>query len=219
MTDSISVSQRESERCIVIDATIDMNCPWCFFALRHLRTALSRVDEDVHVDIKFHPFILFPDLPSTGTDLTPCMLTPEVNAAAVSALVSINNDRLLLPTLNAHVVLRAAQTAGKGMEFVDALFILYFEQGRSINDVSVLAAAAVSAGMPLTESAVSAMTAQGSANIMDLLELERASRASGITKVPHFAVSEQGKRCKFEFKGALGPEVFEDAIAELDNLL
>jgi hypothetical protein len=49
------------------------------------------------------------------------MLTPEVNAAAVSALVCIINDRLLLPTLNAHVVLRAAQVESppRGVEHVE----------------------------------------------------------------------------------------------------
>ncbi len=203
-------------RRIVVDVTIDMNCPWCFFALRHLRTALAIIDDDVRIDIKFHHFILFPGLPPAGINLTPCMLTADVKSAAISSKVILNNQRLLLPTLGAHVILHAAEIAGVAIAFTEALFCSYFEQGNNINDPMVLSSAARSVGMSLSEADVSAMIAEDSPNVKALLLLENSTRTSGIKRVPHFIVKKDGKRCKFEFEGAAGPEIFGDAIDELE---
>lgn len=206
-------------RIVEIEVTIDLNCPWCFFALRHLRTALSRLEEDIKVVVHFHHFILFDGLPTVGATLTPCMMTSAVKEAAISASVSLNDNRVLAPSIDAHIVLCAAEKAGVAIEFLEALFVLYFEQGKSISNHDILASAATSAGMTLTQYDVSEMTKTDglSPNRRCVFDSVQSRKAAGISKVPHFVVGEQGKRCKFSFYGANNPDVFDDAISELEN--
>src|ERR1700688_4168730 len=53
---------------IKIDFVSDVSCPWCVIGLKSLEQALSRVGDEISVDMHFQPFELNPQLGAAGED-------------------------------------------------------------------------------------------------------------------------------------------------------
>ena len=51
-----------------IDLVSDVVCPWCAIGVARLEQALGQLD-DVEARLRWHPFVLNPDLPAEGRDM------------------------------------------------------------------------------------------------------------------------------------------------------
>ena len=63
--------------------------------------------------------------------------------------IKFNPDRLIVNTLKSHCMLDYAKAEGKQDLLAENLFAAYFEQGKNINSVDVLAKVAVDTGLNL----------------------------------------------------------------------
>ena len=53
---------------IEIDVVSDVMCPWCYVGKRRLEKAISRLPDDIAVDVTWRPFQLDPAIPPQGRD-------------------------------------------------------------------------------------------------------------------------------------------------------
>lgn len=202
---------------ISVEVLLDMTCPWCYFALKHLNAALQRHGKDYSFEITFAPYFLFPGLAPEGMSVTPCMQTDDVKAAAAAACVALDESRRLKRTHAAHAALRTvvSNDASLGLAFVLRLMALHFEQGKDISDVGVCLSAARDAGCVIHEPA-SFCRAASDPDTWALIDAEAAAaRAAGRTRVPRFSCQRKGARRVIAFEGALSTEVFDDLVDEL----
>ena len=76
---------------IKIDFVSDVSCPWCVIGLKSLEQALSRLGDDISVDMHFQPFELNPQLGAAGEDSAEHLkkkygATPEQSARSREAI-------------------------------------------------------------------------------------------------------------------------------------
>lgn len=148
---------------LVIEMVSDLVCPWCWLGLRRLKEAVA-LAPDVEFDLFFRPFELDPNVPPEGTDYKTAMAkkfsSPEAKARSQqmkSALIKYGEDEGIPfnfdkitrrpNTINAHRVVRWAQGQGVALDAKEALFSAYFEHGRDIGDLEVLADVGASVGL------------------------------------------------------------------------
>ncbi len=53
-----------------IDIVSDVVCPWCIIGYKNLEDAISRLDGEIDVTLRWHPFELNRDMPPEGQDLS-----------------------------------------------------------------------------------------------------------------------------------------------------
>jgi hypothetical protein len=53
---------------VKIDFVSDVACPWCAVGLKSLEAAIARVGGELHVELRFQPFELNPQMPAEGED-------------------------------------------------------------------------------------------------------------------------------------------------------
>jgi predicted DsbA family dithiol-disulfide isomerase len=144
-----------------IDVIADPVCPWCFLGKRRLFRALA-MRPDIAFNVKWRPYRLDPSVPREGMDrqLYMRMRFGEDPQKIVEMhkllLVEGEKDGIAFDfeamtrrpdTLNAHRLIRWAETAGVQDEIVERLFIAYFENGEDIGETRVLADIADLCGM------------------------------------------------------------------------
>ena len=92
---------------------------------------------------------------------------------------------------------------------MDALFAAYFEQGRDIGDIDVLADIADSAGM---DAAAVRRLLEGDADAEDISARDAHARERGVTGVPTFVIANQ-----HVVPGAQQPELWLRLIDEINE--
>ena len=145
-----------------IDFVSDVSCPWCAIGLAGLEQALSRLGDDVPVELRFQPFELNPQMPAEGQDIVEHLtqkygLTPEqceANAEAirqrgeaVGFTFGKGKRRRIYNTFDAHRLLRWAGLEGRQRELKHALLRAYFTDGDNPADFAVLVRTASEAGL------------------------------------------------------------------------
>jgi len=199
---------------LVIEIASDVICPWCYIGKKRLEKALALVDGEVKPVIRWLPFQLNPDMPSTGMARAEYrrakfgsvergkQLDARVASEGRGEGIEFAFDRIERTpnTSAAHQLIDLAQSQGKGQQVVDALFRAYFEEARDIGDPDVLKTIAVGSG-------VSGWP--GQANAKGVAELEENMRGLGISAVPTFIFER-----KFGVSGAHPPEALASAIRE-----
>lgn len=199
----------------------DAICPWCWIGKRRLDQALAMLSEHepgLAFELSFFPFMLNPDMPEEGVDRASYRaakfgslersreLDAQVAAAGAECGLEFRHDRMTRTpnTTNPHRLARFAAEAGVQRDVVEAIFRAYFNEGRDIGDVAVLAGIGAAQGMDRettlvrlrSDEAVDAVRAQAAS----------ASRA-GITGVPSFVLNRH-----FLFSGAQPAETIADAL-------
>jgi predicted DsbA family dithiol-disulfide isomerase len=208
---------QESE-VLTIDIVSDVVCPWCYLGEKRLEAALAEAPRPVAV--RWRPYQLDPTIPEGGLDRAEYMTkkfgasgrlkTVHDNLVRLGAEVGIHfafdNIKRSPNTLDAHRVIRWANSAGVQGKVVDRLFRAYFVEGRDIGDRGVLIEIAGECG--LDAGLVEKLLAEGAD--VDLVREEIAqAQAIGVSGVPFFIFAG-----RLGVPGAQDPSVLLSAMAQ-----
>ena len=202
---------------VTIDVVSDVMCPWCLIGKRRLEKALE-MREGVPVNVRWRPFQLDATIPEDGMDRQEYLnrkfggpegaknIYDNVRAAGAEEGIPFKFEDIKKSpnTINAHRLIRWAETTGVQDEMAERLFQLYFMEGGDLTDKEVLADNAEKAGM---EREVVETLLAGDAD-KDAVKNEIATASQmGVTGVPCFIVDG-----KYAVMGAQQPEVIAGAI-------
>ena len=178
-----------------IDVIADPVCPWCFLGKRRLFRAMA-MRPDIAFDVKWRPYRLDPSVPreGMGRQLYMRMRFGEDPQKIVEMhkllLVEGEKDGIAFDfeamtrrpdTLNAHRLIRWAETAGVQDEIVERLFIAYFENGEDIGETRLLANIADLCGMDGLEIAE---LLEGDTDTARVQRDDQIAREMGVTGLP-----------------------------------
>ena len=185
----------EADEILTIDIVSDVVCPWCYLGEKRLEAALAEAPQPVAV--RWRPYQLDPTIPAGGLDRAEYMAkkfgntgrlqTAHDNLVRLGAEVGLpfafDKIKRAPNTLDAHRLIRWANSAGVQGKVVDRLFKAYFVEGRDIGDRGVLIDIAGESG--LDAKLVEKLLAEGAD--ADLVREEIAqAQAIGVTGVPFF---------------------------------
>jgi predicted DsbA family dithiol-disulfide isomerase len=205
---------------VKLDILSDPICPWCYIGKTHLDRALAEAPGHPFV-IEWHPFQLNPDMPPEGMDRRAYLeakfggkegalraYAPVVEQAEAAGLKIDFEAMTRTPnTLDAHRLIHWAGIEGCQTAAVSALFKAYFEEGRDIGDIEVLADIADGIGM---DAAVVGKLLKSDADRKEIAERDAHSRSMGVSAVPTFIVA--GKHA---VPGAQPPALWRKVLDEL----
>lgn len=179
-------------RVLTIDIVSDLVSPWCYLGTRRLVRALDQLEGAAVPDVKWQPFEINPAIPPGGMDVDRYLnsvfgsanaarvMLDKVAAEGEEEGIHFNFDRVrsVPNTLAAHRLILLAEEEERGARMTQALFRGFFEEGRDIGDVDVLAELAADVGLDATEYLV------GDRN-RDLVRTKEAQAVgAGLTGVP-----------------------------------
>jgi len=202
----------------------DPICPWCYIGKAKLDAAIAEVGVNPFA-VSWRPFQLNPDMPREGMDRQAYLdakfggpagaaeVYGRIAEAASAAGLDLAFDKIARTpnTLDAHRLIRWAETEGAQDTVVDALFRRYFEAGQDISDPGVLVDTAEAAGL---ERAVIERLLAGDADRETLAEEDRAAREMGITGVPTFVING-----RYVLQGAQDSATWANVIREIGAAL
>jgi len=202
---------------LTIDIVSDVVCPWCYIGKRNLEAALAaRPVGDV--EIRWRPYQLDATIPPEGIARRTYLerkfgtrvdeIYVRVAAAGHEAGIDFAFDRIERSpnTLDAHRLIRWAQSAGRQNDIVEELFRSFFIEGRDIGDHAVLTETAAAAGM---DAQVVQRLLPGDADKESVREEIATAQRLGVTGVPFFIFAG-----RFGLPGAQPAEVLADAISK-----
>ncbi|HEY1453393.1 MAG TPA: DsbA family oxidoreductase [Roseiarcus sp.] len=208
---------QESEP-LTIDIVSDVVCPWCYLGEKRLEAALAEAPQQVA--LRWRPYQLDPTIPAGGLDRAEYMAkkfgksgglqTVHDNLVRLGAEVGLpfafDKIKRAPNTLDAHRVIRWANSAGSQGKVVERLFKAYFVEGRDIGDRGVLIDIAGECG--LDPKLVETLLAEGAD--ADLVRDEIAeAQAIGVSGVPFFIFAG-----RVGVPGAQEPSVLVRAMAQ-----
>ena len=205
-------------KTLTIDVVSDVVCPWCYIGKRRLEAALASLP-DIAVTVRWLPFQLDPTIPAQGLDRQAYMekkfgaeryrdITANITAVGESLGIpfAFADIKRAPNTLDAHRLIRWAETAGVQGAVKEHLMRLFFVEGGDIGDREVLIGVARAHGMDAD--AVARLLEQGAD--IDAVRADIASAQSlGINGVPFFIIGG-----RIGVSGAQTPEVLRSAILE-----
>jgi len=206
-----------------IDVVSDVMCPWCFIGKKRFEKALAAVEGEVDVEVNWRPFQLDPTLPPEGKDRDTYLsekfggierareLYRNIENAGAEEGIPFRFDAIAVSpnTLDAHRLIRWAQTAGEGIQgrVVERLFELYFLEGANIADHAVLVDVARDAGM---DAAIVETLLAGDADRDAVTQEIALAQQMGVSGVPCFILGN-----KYAVIGAQSPAAIADAIRKV----
>lgn len=147
-----------------IDFYGDLTCPWCHLGWRRLHTALQ-LRPNLSPVLRWRPYQLNPDVPTTGLDRSEYLLRKFGNAERVREVlqtveaamrleglhVNLQRIRVMPSTYLAHRLMLVAESIGRADAFLQEIFISYFVQGKHVGDPAILREVAQLARLPHTD--------------------------------------------------------------------
>ncbi|QPH54327.1 DsbA family oxidoreductase [Pontivivens ytuae] len=201
-----------------LDIISDPICPWCYIGKAKLDRALEAGGNPF--EITWRPFQLNPDMPAEGMDRTEYLeakfgkenakgFYARIEQAAQEAGLDVDFAKIARTpnTVDAHRVIRWAQTTGNQSAVVSQLFRRYFKEGQDISDHAVLLDVAQSAGM---EREIVERLLAGDADRAEVIAEDTQAREMGVSGVPTFLIGG-----RYVVQGAQEPAVWEKVIADL----
>jgi predicted DsbA family dithiol-disulfide isomerase len=204
---------------LVVDVVSDVVCPWCYVGKRRLEAALALRD-DANTAIRWRPFQLDGTIPAEGLDRVTYMTRKfgsldkiagiQERLTAIGADEGIAFDFAAIKrspnTLDAHRLIRWADSLGRQGDIVEALFRAFFVEGRDIGDRAVLADIAAEQGLDRAEAA--AMLVASTDVEFVTREIDMAHQI-GVQGVPFFIFAG-----KLAVSGAEAADVLAAAMAQ-----
>lgn len=205
---------------IPLDIISDPICPWCYIGKVKFDRAIAEMGENPF-DITWRMFRLNPEMPAEGMGRKAYLEAkfggPEgaarvygsIEKAAKDAGLAVRFDRIerTPQTLDAHRLIRWAQTTGDQGAVVDRLFDAYFLEGQTLSDPTFLAGVAEAVGM---DGSVVARLLEGEADRAELEAEEAEARRMGVSGVPCFIING-----RYVLQGAQETETWVRIIREL----
>ena len=206
---------------MTIDVFADIACPWCYIGERRLFAALAQRKLDVQP--RWRPFQLQPHLPPTGLPWRAFVEQKfggweraqagfrHVAAAAEADGIVFDFEHVASAanTTDAHRLILFAREHDREWEAAEALFHAYFTEGRNLNVLDDLLAAAVAAGLDAQQTKAYLASDAGR---REVLESQETARELGITGVPCTVFDN-----RFALSGAQPVEVFVQALDEMTS--
>ncbi|MEO1203694.1 MAG: DsbA family oxidoreductase, partial [Pseudomonadota bacterium] len=184
---------------LTVDAIGDVACPFSFLGKRRLDKALEAVQGPVEKN--WYPWQLNSELPADGMAFDEYLVERFGSAEAVEPVlenlkregkavgIDFRFDRIerMPNTLRAHQLLYLAESRGlDAVAMADDILSAFFEQGRDIGDVEVLAKIGLRHGI-LTGDVIAAT--ENEKTRAAVLACERQVRESGVAAVPAFLLN------------------------------
>lgn len=203
---------------LVVDVWSDVVCPFCYMGDTLLGQALEKFPHASRVEVRYHSFLLMPELTDTPIDLPELLagrygktreqavaMNDQVAERARQIGLDYRFDRAqTVSTLTAHELSHFAAAHGKQHEMVQRLFQAYFTEGLNVADHQVLADLAAAVGLD-RDAALAALT---SGEFADAVEEDiQQARQYGIQGVPFFVFAG-----KYAVSGAQPVEAFLQAL-------
>lgn len=205
---------------LVVDVWSDVMCPFCYMGDTLLAQALEKFPHAAGVEIKYHSFLLMPQLSDDDAPVSPTDLLsakhglPREQAQAMNDQVTERARQIGLDyrleqaqavgTRTAHQLSHFAAAQGKQHEMVQRLFEAYFTEGLNVADHQVLAGLAADVGLD-RDAALAALASGEFAGAVEA-DIEQAHQY-GIQGVPFFVFAG-----KYAVSGAQPVEAFLQAL-------
>lgn len=196
-------------------------CPFCYLGDTILERALARFSHRDAVEVRYHSFLLAPDLsPDEVVDVTtylsqskgvPLAQAEQMNSQLAARGRTVGLDYRLdlaqaTDTRRAHELTHFAAGRGLQHEMMLRLFAAYFTEGRVVSNLDTLAELAADVGLVAEE----ARAAVESGEYAEAVEADLAqARSLGIRGVPFFVFD-----MTFAVSGAQPEEVFTQALEQ-----
>src|SRR5580700_10629412 len=144
-----------------IDIISDVICPWCYIGKRRLEKAITALDRQHEVQVRWLPFQLNPTMPKEGISRKDYRirkfgswersleLDAKVVAVGETEGIHFAFDRIdrTPNSVDAHRLIWLADQQGSQDAIVEALFRAYFSDGRDISDRETLIDVVAEAGI------------------------------------------------------------------------
>lgn len=209
---------------LAIDIFSDVICPWCLIGRERLRQALTQIDAERPIAVRWLPFELNPDMPKEGMDRREYVeakfgsidnartIYDRITEAGRDEGIAFDFSRLSRTpnTFDAHRLIWLAGSEGRGDTVKDALFRAYFFDAADIGDHTVLIELAVACGLDRDRVAAMLDSEEG---IETVRYLEQVAHSMGVSGVPFFIFDG-----RVAVSGAQPPETFLEAIAKADEM-
>ncbi len=206
---------------MIVDVWSDVVCPWCFIGKRRLEKGIAEIkvaNPNIDIQVRHRAFQLQPDI--EGIMPTKELLADKYNidvekvSAMQANVCSIADGEGLCydlentfsgNTMDAHRVLKWAESTGAAQELLEKIYSAYFEQSKPLfTHEDILA---ITDELGLDHASVIAVLI--SDNYRDLvLQDQDVARQLGANGVPFFVID-----MKYGISGAQPQEVFTQTLA------
>ena len=206
---------------MIVDVWSDVVCPWCFIGKRRLEKGIAEIkvaNPGVQIQVRHRAFQLQPDI--EGVIPTKELLSDKYNididkvSAMQANVCSIADGEGLCydlentfsgNTMDAHRVLKWAESTGLAQELLEKMYSAYFEQSKRLFTHDDILAITDELGLDRTE----VIAVLISDNYRDLvLQDQDIARQLGANGVPFFVID-----MKYGISGAQPQEVFTQTLA------
>lgn len=181
---------------LTVEIVFDPACPWCFIGKRRFEQALA-ARPHVQPRLRWRPFLLHPDMPEGGLprrDYLARRYGGEARARRVLRAISdagqssqihfaFDHIRRAPSSVDAHRLVRFADSVGLAHTAVEALFRGHFVDGRDIGDRRVLVDIGDEIGLEKTTLAI---YLDSDADVLAIHEDHEGAALSGVSGVPTF---------------------------------
>jgi len=205
---------------MIVDVWSDVVCPWCFIGKRRLEKGINEVkaaNPGLEIKVRHRAFQLQPDIEgvvSTKEHLAEKYNIDKDRVAEMQANVcSIADGEGLCydlentmsgNTMDAHRVLKWAESTGVAQELLEKMYSAYFEQSRPVFTHDDILAITDEAGLDRAD----VIAVLISDNFRDLvLQDQDVARQLGANGVPFFVID-----MKYGISGAQPQEVFTKTL-------
>ncbi len=207
-------------RMIPLDIISDPICPWCYIGKVKLDRALEAMPEHPF-DIRWRPYMLNPNMEPEGMDRRIYLeakfggqkgaidVYGEIARNAEAAGIDIAFEKITRTpsTIDPHRLIHWARLEGKQTPVVSQLFKRFFREGEDISKHEVLLDIAKTVDM---DTDLVARLLASDADIEEIREDDRSSRAMGVTGVPCFIID-----AKYVLRGAQDTDTWRNVITEI----
>jgi predicted DsbA family dithiol-disulfide isomerase len=212
---------------IKIDFVSDVACPWCAVGLKSLEEAMSRVGEELQVELHFQPFELNPRMPAEGEDAVGHLTRKygisaeqaaqkgeaiRARGAALGFEFRMDRRRHVYNTFDAHRLLHWAGLEGQERQLAlkHALLRAYFTEGEDVSSADTLAQLAAEAGLDGTRARQILATDEFAEAVR---QQESFYASQGNTAVPSVIFND-----RHLIQGGQPVELFEQALRQLAGI-
>lgn len=184
---------------VSIKVTSDFLCPWCRIADARLKQVIETLPDAVEVEVNWLPFELNPDMPFSGMDRKDYRSAKfgsweysqrldartEQSAAGDGVVFNYAAIKRVPNTLAAHRLVWFTPEGAARTRLVERIFHAYFQDGKDIGDIHILADIAAENGMH-RETALQFL--RSNAGVEEVRQLEDLARQRHINSVPSFDI-------------------------------